>query len=404
MVAADRPAAGGGTPSRDDTSARVGPSATVVRLRDRSVEALRDRSRRVRAIGGLAVQAGLAAALSWLVAHQLLQISQPVFAPISAVSTLAASVGQRLRRTVELIIGVAVGVLIGDLLILVIGTGWWQLGLMVVLAIMVALFLVGSAAVVIQAGATAVLIATLSPSVRDLEFPRFVDALIGGAVALLVTAVLLPLNPLRVLNRAARPALDLLAAQLDATVHALREGDVARARAALIELRQNSDEVNALIEATKGAREASTLSPVNWHHRHGPVGRYAHVAEPIDRSMRNSGTLIRRAVTLLEDREQVPESMPRAVAELAETVRLLKRQFAAGEEPLRAREQALRAVCAAGDAYREGVGFSGAVVIAQVRTTASDLMVGTGSTQETANGLVRRAFGELRPPGAARLR
>ena len=76
---------------------------------------------------------------------------------------------------------------------------------------------------VIQAGATAVLIATLSPSVRDLEIPRFVDALVGGAVALLVTAVLLPLSPLRVLNRAARPALDLLSAQLDATADALAE-------------------------------------------------------------------------------------------------------------------------------------------------------------------------------------
>ena len=109
----------------------------------------------------------------------MLHVSQPVFAPISAVSTLAASVGQRLRRTVELIIGVTVGVLVGDLLLTVTGTGWWQLALIVVLAILVALFLAGSAAVVIQAGATAVLIATLSPSVRDLEIPRFVDALSG---------------------------------------------------------------------------------------------------------------------------------------------------------------------------------------------------------------------------------
>ncbi|MBM0230953.1 aromatic acid exporter family protein [Micromonospora sp. STR1_7] len=402
MVAVGRHGAGGGTLTRDDTSARAGPTAALVRLRDRAVAALRDRWRRVRAIGGLAVQAGLAAALSWMVAYELLHISQPVFAPISAVSTLAASVGQRLRRTIELIIGVTVGVLIGDLLLVVIGTGWWQLGLIVVLAIMVALFLVGSAAVVLQAGATAVLIATLSPSVRDLEVPRFVDALIGGAVALLVTAVLLPLNPLRVLNRAARPAMDLLTTQLDATATALRERDVARARAALTELRQNAEEVNALIEATRGARETNALSPVNWHYRHGPVGRYAQVAEPIDRAMRNSGTLIRRVVTLIEDGEPVPEPMPRAVADLAETVRLLKRQFAAGDEPLRAREQALRAVRAAGDAYRAGVGFSGAVVVAQIRTTVSDLMVGTGLTQEAANRLVRRDFGDLRPPVVTR--
>ncbi|WCN83361.1 FUSC family protein [Micromonospora sp. LH3U1] len=385
MVAAGRRGAHGG-------------ASAVVRLGDRVVDTLRDRFRRVRAIGGLAVQAGLAAALAWVVAHQLLHISQPVFAPISAVSTLAASVGQRLRRTVELIIGVTVGVLIGDLLLLVIGTGWWQLALIVVLAIVVALFLAGSAAVVIQAGATAVLIATLSPSISDLETPRFLGALVGGGVALLVTAVLLPLNPLRVLNRAARPVFDLIGAQLDATADALAERDAARARTARGELWQSKGALTGFVEATQGAREASTLSPVHWHDRHGPVGRYAQAAEPIDRAMRNSGTLIRRSVTLIEDDEPVPEPLPRAVADLAEAVRLLKRQFAAGTEPERAREQALRAVQTAGHAYREGVGFSGAVVVAQVRTTVSDLLVASGLTQEEANRLVRRTFGALRVP------
>ncbi|MEU7613501.1 FUSC family protein [Micromonospora sp. NPDC049204] len=379
-----------------------GRAPIVVRLWDRVVATLRDRMRRVRAFGGLAVQAGLAAALAWFVAHELLHVSQPIFAPISAVSTLAASVGQRLRRTVELIIGVTVGVLIGDLLLVLIGTGWWQLVLIVVLAIVVALFLVGSAAVVVQAGATAVLIATLSPSIRDLEIPRFVDALVGGGLALLITTVLLPLNPLRVLNRAARPALDLLATQLDATASALAERDADRVRTARSELRQNKGQVQAFVEATQGAREASVLSPVHWRERHGPVSRYAQAAEPIDRAMRNSGTLIRRSVTLIEDGEPVPDALPGAVADLAEAVRLLKRQFAAAVEPNRAREQALRAVRTAGAAYREGVGFSGAVVVAQVRTTVSDLLVASGLTQAEANHLVRGMFGELEAPGVPR--
>ncbi|MFG3554328.1 aromatic acid exporter family protein [Micromonospora sp. NPDC047557] len=393
MVAAGRPATGGGAAARSGEGAHAAAPTTVARLRARLWGTLRERARRVRGIGGLALQAGLAAALSWLVVREVLHVSQPVFAPISAVSTLAASVGQRLRRTVELIIGVTVGVLVGDLLLTVTGTGWWQLALIVVLAILVALFLAGSAAVVIQAGATAVLIATLSPSVRDLEIPRFVDALVGGAVALLVTAVLLPLSPLRVLNRAARPALDLLSTQLDATAGALADRDIARALAARTQLRENKDELRALVEATQGAREASTLSPVHWHERHGPVGRYAQAAGPIDRAMRNAGTLIRRAVSVIDDGEPIPRPLPEAVADLAEAVRVLKRQFAAGHEPTQAREQALRAVCAAGDAYREGVGFSGAVVVAQVRTTVSDLLVATGLTQEVANRLVRRAFG-----------
>ena len=38
------------------------------------------------------------------------------------------------------------------------------------------------------------------------------------------------------------------------------------------------------------------------------------------------------------------------------------------------------------------------MVIAQVRTTASDLMVASGIEQEEANRLVRQAFGEMKPP------
>lgn len=147
----------------------------------------------------------------------------------------------------------------------------------------------------------------------------------------------------------------------------------------------------------QAAREATTLSPLHWRRRGGTLQQYAEAADPIDRSMRNSGTLIRRAVTLIEDNEPVPEGMPRAVHGLAESVRPLRHEFAAGKEPKAAREQALRAMCEAGRAYRDGVGFSGSVVVARVRTTVSDLLVATGLTQDEANRLVRGAFGEQRP-------
>ncbi|MEH0982870.1 FUSC family protein [Micromonospora sp. CPCC 205556] len=366
-------------------------------LRHRSRATLHDRLHRVRMAVGLAVQAGLAATLAWVVSHELLNNPQPVFAPISAVGTLAASVGQRLRRTVELIVGVAIGVLLGDILIYFLGAGGWQLGLVVIAAILLTIFSGASVAIVIQAAATAVLIVTLSPSTQNLEIPRFVDAFIGGGIALLVTAVLLPLNPLRVINRAARPALDLLANQLDICAEALRNRDRASAQRALERLRENKEELAVFQEAIEGAKETSTLSPVRWHRR-SELTHYAEAADPIDRAMRNSGTLIRRSVTLIEDEEPIPEPMPDAVAHLAESVRLLRHEFAVGEEPEKARERSLRAVSEAGRAYAQGVGFSGSVVIAQVRTTASDLLVASGIEQEEANRHIRQSFGELERP------
>ncbi|MEU7715577.1 aromatic acid exporter family protein [Micromonospora chalcea] len=380
---------------RDGQADRDGQriASAMEELRHRSKATLHDRMHRVRTAFGLAVQAGLAAGLAYLISHRLLKNPQPVFAPISAVGTLAASVGQRFRRTVELIAGVAVGVLVGDALIYFVGTGAWQLALVVTSAILLSIFAGASVAIVIQAAATAVLIVTLSPSTENLEFPRFIDALLGGGIALLVTAILLPLNPLRVINRAARPALDLLSDQLDAAADALRGRDREAAQRALLRLRENKEELAALSEAIEGAKETSTLSPARWHRR-SELTHYAEAADPIDRAMRNSGTLIRRSVTMIEDEEPIPEPMPDAVGHLAESVRLLRQEFAAGQEPEEARERSLRAVSEAGRAYAEGVGFSGSVVIAQVRTTASDLLVASGIEQEEANRLVRQAFGE----------
>ncbi|WP_407940408.1 FUSC family protein [Micromonospora auratinigra] len=340
----------------------------------------------------LAAQAALAAVLAWLLARLVLDNPDPVFAPLVAVGTLAASVGQRVRRVVELVVGIALGILVGDVLLYLVGTGPWQLGVIVFLAIMAALILGGSPSVVLQAAATAVLIATLSPTVRNLEVPRFVDAFVGGGSALFVTSVLLPLNPLRVINRAARPALDMLAEQLQSTADALTDRDPGRAELAMHRLRRNKAEVQALTDAVEGAREATTLSPYSWRRRRSVLRHYAAAAEPIDRAMRNSGALIRRSVTMIEDAEPIPTSLPEAVSMLARAVRLLRHEFAGGREPERARLCSLDAVHRAGQAYREGVGFSGSVVVAQVRTAASDLLAASGVAQDDANAMVRQAF------------
>lgn len=106
-----------------------------------------------------------------------------------------------MRRASQLIVGVALGLAVGDLLIAVLGTGPRQTGVIVSLAIMVAVAVRGSGALMIQAGGTAVLIATLTPIAPDLELPRTVNALLRGAVGLVILLVLAPLNPLRTVHR-----------------------------------------------------------------------------------------------------------------------------------------------------------------------------------------------------------
>jgi uncharacterized membrane protein YgaE (UPF0421/DUF939 family) len=362
-------------------------------VRRRSGPNTRERVHRVRFNLVIALQAGLAAGLAFTVSTTVLKNADPVFAPIAAVGTLASSIGQRFRRTVELILGVALGIGVGDFLIFAFGTGAWQLGLIVALAIIVTIFLGGGPAVVTQAASTAVLLVALTPKSSNLEFPRVIDALVGGVVALIVVALLLPLNPLRVVDRAARPALDTLAEELAVTAQALANKDPRRAQVALDRLREVEAHMDGLTEALEGGRETATLSPVRWRRR-GALTQYVESAEFINHAVHNSGTLVRRSVTVLEDQEPIPPSLPLAVSQLSDAVRQLLQELGTGVEPEGARERALRAVNEAGRAYAEGVGFSGSVVVAQVRTTASDLLRAAGIEKDEANRMVRRAVGD----------
>ena len=194
---------------------------------------LSDRIGRVRASLVVAVQAGIAAGIAWYLARDVIGHPAPFFAPVSAVIVLGVSTGQRLRRAVELVIGVALGIGVGDILIYFIGTGGWQIALVVVLAILAAVFVGGSDTLIGQCASSSVLVATLAPPSNGIYYTRFVDALVGGLVGVGVMAILLPVNPLTTVQKAVVPALDLLAAELTGCADALADQDVSRARAAL---------------------------------------------------------------------------------------------------------------------------------------------------------------------------
>lgn len=336
------------------------------------------------------MQVGLAAGLAWFVAQEVIGHPQPFFAPIAAVVTLAVSVGQRLRRAIELVVGVAIGIGVGDLLIAWIGTGAAQIAAVVALAIVIAIFLGSGAALVTQAATSAVLVATLTPPGTGLSFPRFVDALVGGVVGLGVMALLLPINPLRLVRRATAPVLELLAAGLAETAAALSHRDRAGAEAVLGRLRAGEDDLRRFQEALAAGREASTVAPVRWRSR-GALARYLDSAEHVGHALRNTRVLVRRVIRAIVDEEPPPAPLAEAVAHLGEAVSWLRRELAQGVEPEACRGRVLSAVRAAAAAYQAGVGFSGSVIVAQVRSTALDLLRASGVGHAEAEGLVRRA-------------
>ncbi|WP_260428463.1 FUSC family protein, partial [Micromonospora globispora] len=363
----------------------------AAKVRRRGGEAGRLRLRLFTIILVVAAQCGLAAALSWGLAHEVLGRPAPIFAPSAAVGTIVAALGQRALRTAEMLLGVGLGLIVSDLLIRFLGFGPWQIGLVVMLSIAVALLMTGrSGALVAQAGSTAVLIATFSHVQQGLEWARIIDAGVGGTIGLAVVALLLPINPMRILEQAAGPVAETLHTQLREVAHALAERDPDRAIRALDQLSGMEPDLARMQEALAGAEEVTTIAPARWRRR-TDVKHYRRGFQHIDRVSAQCRALARWAATTLQYDEPVPEELTAAVNRLAEAIQMLRREARTGGPFDQTRNAVLDGARLAGQAYHRGLKpFSDAMVI-QLRTMASDLLRATGCEPETANRMVREA-------------
>lgn len=372
------------------------PTASSEPARARVQRELRRRAVRLRRTALPIVQAGLSAGFAWLIAVHLIGHPHPYFAPIAAVVSLGVSLGQRLRRAVELVIGVSVGIGVGDTLISAIGSGWWQIALVVMLAMTAAVVLDGGAVIALQSASSAVLVATLLPPTQAGGFARMIDAAVGGAVGILVTAIL-PANPLTVAQRQARAMFGGLADALTGAADAVRARNAGRAASVLTTARGSQKLVDEFKAALTTGTEIATVAPIRWRRR-GELDRYRVAADPIDRALRNTRVLLRREIAALRDGEPVAEYLPEVMARLAGVVLILRDELAAGAEPVGARAAAHTAASELTLDRLGAGGFSMRVVVAQLRSIAVDLLQATGMGRDEAADALP-PLRQNRPPG-----
>jgi uncharacterized membrane protein YgaE (UPF0421/DUF939 family) len=214
-------------------------------------------------------QAAIAAGVAYFIAADVFDHPSPFFAPIAAVVSLGTSYGQRLRRVSEVTVGVAIGVLIADLLVLNLGSGPWQITLIVALAMSTALLIDAGGLFVTQAAVQSIVVAVLVPSGGE-ALLRWTDALIGGSVAL-VAATVVPGAPLRRPREQAARVVDKIAFLLRGAANGIRRSDVegtmellsdARSTDVLInELRQAADEGISVVRAAVAAYRDDPVPP-----------------------------------------------------------------------------------------------------------------------------------------------
>jgi uncharacterized membrane protein YgaE (UPF0421/DUF939 family) len=326
------------------------------------------------------LQCAVAAGLAWLLAERLLGHSHPVFAPIAAVVSLGTAYGKRLRRIAEVTLGVSIGVLLSDVLLQVMGSGSWQLAVMVALAFSIALLLDASTVFVNQAAVQSIFVVGMVAT-TGIVWTRWLDGLLGGAVALVVAAVA-PAAPLRRPRERAADVMRRIAVLLRAAADVMESGQGEQGFKVLADARATDRLIRELQTAADEGMGIAVSSPFYGRHRPS-LQKLADLVEPLDRALRSTRVLVRQVAVAAHRGRPLPSSYPPLARQLADACDLVASELDVGklaEDAL----AAIQAVGAASGAVERTDVISADAILVQLRSIVVDLLVVAGLDQMMA--------------------
>ncbi len=243
-------------------------------------------------------RAAVAAALAYFVSGLLWGHQYPFFSAIVAFIIIGVGTDRKMRKTMEISAGVMMGVLIGELARMTIGSGTWQIAVVIFCAGMLARMLDSSIVLAFQMSIQSLLVMIMPVTPFMTPGGRVIDALTGVGVAIVIH-LLLTGDPRRFQRRAADAFYGELEDTLVALALAARTGGTEVARAALMSLRERSQKYTDEWKlANDAANELSTYSPTALHHA-DDVQRMKHLLVGSDRAMRNMRVIARHEVDFL---------------------------------------------------------------------------------------------------------
>ncbi len=342
---------------------------------------LRQGRDRVRNAAVPVLVAAVAAGLAYAIAHYGLGHAMPVFAPIAAWVCLGFQHERELRRVAELAVGVAVGVGFGDLVAHLIGSGPWQIGLTLAAAALLARFLDRGQMLTTQAGVQAIVIIGM-PQISAGPVGRWTDALIGGAMALLV-AILTPGDPRRYARRLAGEATRVLAEAMRVLARGLRTGDHEDLRDALARGRTTQPLLEEWLASARAGYENTRIDASTRRYREDFV-LLERQAVLIDRAVRSVRVLARRVEGLGPDAGRDLSIVAPVVGETAQAVQELAGALLNGTD-LGGPRRALEAAAALADPGQLGeTDWYVQSLVVLMRSPIVDLLEATGASPEEA--------------------
>ncbi len=341
----------------------------------------RARLHRVRSKAWHVAQAAVAAGVAWFVAGDLLGHDTPFFAPIAAVVSLGTSYGQRWRRVAEVTLGVAIGVLVADLLVVVMGSGAWQMTLIVGLAMTAGLLVDAGGLLVTQAAVQSIVVAALVPPPGQ-ALVRWTDALVGGAVAL-VAATLVPGAPLRRPREQAAVVTDKIAYLLTGAAEAIEDKEVQPTLDLLADARTTEVLIDELKVAASEGLSVVRSSPFRARHRE-PLRKLVELVEPLDLALRNTRVVVRRAAVAAYRGDPVPGEYADLCRDLSAAVSRISAELRADRVPSAVQPELVLLGERTSQVQRTR-DLTGEVILAQLRSIIADLlrMTGMGALEST---------------------
>ena len=228
---------------------------------------------------------------------------------------------------------------LADVLAIWIGSGWWQLIVVVTLSMTVALLLDGGQLLVIQAMVQSIIISALAPGPGE-ALVRGSDAVIGGLVAL-VAATVVPAAPLRRPREQAAIVVRKIAALLRAAGEVMVDGESDRALALLADARATDYLIRELQAAADEGMAVVTSSPFRVRHR-ADIRRMADLVEPLDRALRSTRVLVRQTAVAAYHAVPVPKSYSLLALDLADATDMVADELQADRLAVGARAAAAR--------------------------------------------------------------
>jgi len=274
-----------------------------------------------------------------------------------------------------------VGIAISEIALIYFGSGIIQIALVLLFVLVAARFISASSAFAVTAAIQAMLVQIL-PEPDGGVFLRTLDGLIGGVMALIVTA-LIPRDPRGIARSDANKLFDFFTETLQSLRLALRDANKSLSNQALKNARASQPLIDNWRMSLDSALSISRISPFLMKHK-SELRKQRGLMRAMDLATRNLRVIVRRVNFLLKDDVARPY-LADLCEQIAEAVTNIQEGLSEHEELELAREQLLEIIKQL-DPKKFGIAdqLREASVLLLLRPLLVDLLCATGMTEDAA--------------------